>query len=108
MPFCPNCCDEFQDWVKVCPDCGFKLVNKLLPLKTKHVISDNLVTIATFSFPEEAHLSRAKLKSQGIKSYVADELAVIANNLRGVRLQVKESDVDEALRILQLKIRKGN
>ncbi len=35
MPFCPNCRDEFQDWVKVCSDCNSTLVDKLLPLNTK-------------------------------------------------------------------------
>jgi hypothetical protein len=32
MPFCPNCRDEFEDWVKTCPDCGVSLVNELTPL----------------------------------------------------------------------------
>ena len=26
MPFCPKCRDEFQDWVKTCPDCQVALV----------------------------------------------------------------------------------
>jgi hypothetical protein len=26
MPFCPECRDEFQDWVTVCPDCRVPLV----------------------------------------------------------------------------------
>ena len=32
MPFCPNCRDEFEDWVKLCPDCHIALVNELPPL----------------------------------------------------------------------------
>jgi len=26
---CPKCGQEYQDWVKVCPDCGTPLVEKL-------------------------------------------------------------------------------
>jgi len=29
VPYCPKCREEFQDWVKVCPDCGVALVDKL-------------------------------------------------------------------------------
>jgi predicted amidophosphoribosyltransferase len=25
MPFCPQCRDEFEDWVTVCPDCKVPL-----------------------------------------------------------------------------------
>jgi Putative prokaryotic signal transducing protein len=31
MPFCPKCRDEFQDWVKTCPDCRVRLVEGLRP-----------------------------------------------------------------------------
>ena len=29
MPFCPKCRDEYQEWVKTCPDCGVELVEQL-------------------------------------------------------------------------------
>jgi hypothetical protein len=29
MPYCTGCGDEFQKWVKTCPDCGLALVDKL-------------------------------------------------------------------------------
>ena len=32
MPYCPQCRDEFQDWVETCPDCKVPLVNTLPPL----------------------------------------------------------------------------
>lgn len=31
MPFCPECRDEFEDWVKTCPDCKVPLVAELPP-----------------------------------------------------------------------------
>ncbi len=66
---------------------------------------DKLVTVATFSFGEEAHLSKAKLESEGIWSFVADDRFVSANWLYsnvigGARLQVRESEFSEATRIL--------
>jgi DNA-directed RNA polymerase subunit M/transcription elongation factor TFIIS len=67
---------------------------------------DPLVTIATFSHSEEAHLNRAKLESEGIDAFVADEYMVNANWLYsiaigGVKLKVKESDAEAALSILK-------
>ena len=35
MPFCPNCRDEFEDWVKTCPDCHVDLIDELPPLPKK-------------------------------------------------------------------------
>ncbi len=29
MSFCPQCGDEFQDWVRTCPDCGAGLAAEL-------------------------------------------------------------------------------
>lgn len=64
---------------------------------------DKLVTIATFSYAEEAYLSKAKLQSEGIWCFVADEgigtqIGSIA--IGGVKLQVREYDVPKAMRIL--------
>jgi len=33
MPYCPKCRDEFQGWVKTCPDCRVELVTEL-PVET--------------------------------------------------------------------------
>lgn len=112
MPFCPRCRCEFQDWVEVCIDCGIPLV-KTLPKpytvtepepKVIHP-PESLVTVATFNYPLEAHLHRAKLESEGIDSIVVDEHMIHANWLYniavgGVKLQVRESDAEKALRIL--------
>lgn len=52
-----------------------------------------LVTIATFSFPHEAHLAKAQLDAFGIPSFIADEHTInmqwlYSNAMGGVRLQV--------------------
>jgi hypothetical protein len=64
-----------------------------------------LKTVATYSFPYEAQISRAKLDSQGIPAFVADEQTInmqwlYSNALGGVRLQVPEAYVEQALDVL--------
>lgn len=62
-------------------------------------------TIATFSFPYEAHIARAKLESEGIPAFVADEHTInmqwlYSTAMGGVRLQVSKKFVEEALTVL--------
>jgi hypothetical protein len=107
MLFCPNCHDEFQDWVKVCPDCGVELVKQL---PTRQVVlkplPERLITVADYHFSTIAYLSQAKLESEGIQSFIFDEHIINANwfyliAIGGVKLKVGESDASEAIRILQ-------
>ena len=64
-----------------------------------------LTTIATYSFPYEAQIARAKLDSEGIPAFVADEQTInmqwlYSNALGGVRLQVPQPCAEQALAIL--------
>ncbi|MBI3511954.1 MAG: DUF2007 domain-containing protein [Bacteroidetes bacterium] len=64
------------------------------------------VTIATFTLPHEASILAARLEDEGIETYLRDELTVQQNNfyshaLGGVKLQVRENDVENALKIMQ-------
>lgn len=64
-----------------------------------------LRTIATYSFPYEAQIARAKLDSEGIPAFVADEQTInmqwlYSNAMGGVRLQVPEVFVQQALELL--------
>jgi transposase-like protein len=106
MPFCPNCRDEFQYWVKVCPDCGSKLVDQLQQELVYKSAPERLVTVADYYYSPLAYLSQAKLESEGILSFVFDEYIINANWLYliavgGVKLKVGESDAAEAVRILE-------
>jgi Putative prokaryotic signal transducing protein len=47
MPYCPQCRDEFQDWVKVCPDCKVALVEQLSVQPKDEETDEPLVYIAT-------------------------------------------------------------
>ena len=67
--------------------------------------SDDLVTIASFPNPIEAHIAKGKLESEGIDSYVANDTLFSINPGYvwadgGVHLRVRESDAPRALRIL--------
>lgn len=114
MPFCPKCRDEFQDWVKKCPTCKVVLVEKLGPVmkpcKPPSPRTENLATVASYCFPTEAHIAAAKLESEGIWSFVADERMVnvnwlYSNAIGGVRLQVREFDIKKAVRILNATVK---
>lgn len=60
-----------------------------------------MITIATFTTPEDAHLFRACLGSQGIEGYVFDEYFVqlfwyYSNAIGGVRVAVDDADAAAA------------
>ena len=60
--------------------------------------SGRMVTVATFTKPEEAHLFSMNLESAGIKSFIQDENFVqvdmlLSNAIGGVRVQVAEEDL---------------
>jgi hypothetical protein len=64
-----------------------------------------MITIARYSLAIEAHIARAKLESEGIPAFVADEHTITAdwlysNAMGGVRLQVPDACVEQARTIL--------
>ncbi len=64
-----------------------------------------MVTIATFSKPEEAHLLRMRLEAGGIPAFVQDENMVqmnwlYSNAIGGVRVQIWEEDISNAKELL--------
>ena len=65
-----------------------------------------MITIATFSKPEDAHLLRMRLESRGIPAYLRDENIIqiegwwASNAFGGVRLDVADEDFDAAKAIL--------
>lgn len=68
---------------------------------------ESFVTVKTFTFPHEAHILQGRLESEGIETFLKDELTVqvhpfASNAIGGVKLQVKKEDYDKALEILGL------
>ncbi|MFQ5926671.1 MAG: DUF4440 domain-containing protein [Terriglobia bacterium] len=70
-------------------------------------IPEKLLTIATFSQPIEAHSAKAQLENKGIECVLAHEHSVglfgLASALGGIKLQVREADVERATEILEQK-----
>lgn len=67
---------------------------------------DDLVTIARFSFPYQAHLLRGRLESEGIEAFIQQEdnssvLPYLAVTKSGISVLVKQSDKDAALEIMK-------
>lgn len=65
-----------------------------------------MITVASFSFPIDAQMARAKLESEGIPAFILDEHTInmqwlYSNALGGVRVQVPGSCAENALKILQ-------
>ncbi len=70
MPYCPKCRDEFQDWVKTCPDCRVALVTEL-PAPSKSAkrgkTGDSLVHIADAPNEPVARMWVEVLENNGIR-----------------------------------------
>jgi len=66
--------------------------------------NEAMTTIATFTTPEDAHLFRAFLASEGIEGFLRDEFTVqmfwyYSNAIGGVRVAVYDGDEKEASRV---------
>jgi hypothetical protein len=66
-----------------------------------------MITVETFSKPEEANLLRCRLEAAGIPAFVRDELTVqmywlYSNALGGVRVEVPDKYAESAREILSL------
>ena len=80
-----------------------------LSLQNTHLLNNmqSLITIKTFTYPHEAYVIRGKLESEGIETFMRDEMTVQVHNfysnaVGGVKLQVREKDADHAREILGL------
>jgi len=68
--------------------------------------TENFVTVLTFTYPYEVAIIRSKLESEGIICFVQDELTAqvhpfYSNAIGGIKLQVVESDLKQAVEILK-------
>lgn len=62
---------------------------------------DKFILLGTFSNPNEAHLVRGLLQSEGIPSFIFDERAASLVPLPGaIRLMVRKSDFERAKSLL--------
>ncbi len=68
--------------------------------------NEKFVTVLTFTFAHEVAIIRGRLEAEGITCFVKDELTVqihpfYSNAIGGVKLQVRESDLNQAIQILK-------
>ena len=64
-----------------------------------------MITVASFSKPEEAHLLRMRLEAGGVPAYIQNENLVqvdwlYSNAIGGVRVQIADDDLEDARSIL--------
>ena len=70
MPFCPQCGYEYEEKVKVCPDCEVKLVEELLE---EHFEGEMVEVFRSFS-PAQAGMVKEIFYGEGIFSALSNEL----------------------------------
>jgi hypothetical protein len=68
--------------------------------------NEKFITVLTATYAYEIAIIRGRLESEGITCFVKDELTVqvnpfYSNAIGGVKLQVKESDLNQAFEILK-------
>ena len=71
----------------------------------KKEVEDRLVTAIRFVYPNELGVPRSLLESEGIECFVRDEFTTsvqpfYSNAIGGIKLQVRESDAQRAMKIL--------
>ena len=96
---CPSCSKKIKPTARFCPACG----RRLKPVRSEE--KDDLVTVARFQNPIEAHLARTALENKGLWAFVADEHVLSIDpfydlSLGGTRLRVRKSEEEMALRLL--------
>jgi len=89
---------------------GFReAANNLVALESELGVGHNLVTIVASSQATEAYTLKSKLDAEGIWSLVADEHLITwnwlySNAIGGVKLQVREPDVERAIEALGIEL----
>ena len=86
--------------------CIFTRVLHANLLKDNQIMTDRIITVATFMFPTEAYSLMARLEEEGIECFLGDENIVavqpfLSNAVGGVKVNIKEIDSEKALLIFK-------
>ena len=103
MPYCTKCHDEFQDWVKVCPDCNVALVDKLPNPPKRKKRNESLIHIATASNEPMAQMWSEILAEHDIHCLLKNCSGAAAYGLTNdvpIRIHVLAPEVEKAVKIL--------
>ena len=69
-------------------------------------MDNKFITVLTVTYPHELAIIRGRLESEGIECFAQDELTIqvnpfYSNAIGGIKLQVRESDFQKAVEILE-------
>ncbi len=102
--FCPKCKAEYREGFFKCADCDVELVTELAPDNEETPEYVDWVKIYTFTDRYEADLAQGLLEANDVYAVTsADDCGSVDPALtyaRGVRLMVREEDIDKAKEIL--------
>ena len=96
MPFCPNCTYEYKEGIKVCPDCGISLVEKL--------IDHDWVVVYTSDQLYDVQMMKDSLESAEIEATILsqkDSNFPVTGDLAVIKLLVKSEDATSALNFIK-------
>ncbi len=99
---CPKCEYEYIDEIKVCPDCGTKLISRE-DFEGHLIHPEDWIIVYICDEPYEAEMFKSNLESAGIDTLIIsqkDRSYPTIGDLAVVKLLVKKTDQQEALEII--------
>ena len=100
MKYCPKCRGEFEDYVKICPDCNEPLIDN--KPEEEEWNWEDLKVVYTTDNPQIAEMIKIELENAGIKVFVENENFATMMPLPAVgdiEIAVKPEDEEKARRI---------
>ncbi|HMN49972.1 MAG TPA: zinc-ribbon domain-containing protein [Ignavibacteriaceae bacterium] len=95
MPVCPNCRYEYEEGIKVCPDCGTPLVDNL--------VEDEWIVVYTSDKDYEIQMLKDELESAGITANILsqkDHNFPVTGDLAVIKLLVPSEDATAAAKFI--------
>jgi predicted nucleic acid-binding Zn-ribbon protein len=103
--FCPNCGYEYGKDIKVCPDCGSKLVDKL-PEEDQGTPEMETAELTEVENDMDADVIRGMLEEEGISSFLRTNvlphsMVVLGTKKKYGTIIVNKEDLEKAKEVLE-------